>query len=244
MAGGLIAYIPAKERSRGIAGKNMVLLGGKPLVEHSIRFARDSGLFDAVFVSTEAPAIRDLAMLLGAQVLERPTGLAQDTTRVAEVLTNDIPLMQQRCGTFELIACLMPTSPLRRLTDLQTAIDLALQDPDAPSVVSLSKLPCGLDQVLALDNSSQRISSLFGMENLTSRSQRQLHRRVYYPNGAIILTRAAAFEQDPLFYVEGRTIGFTIDSISGLDIDDSDDLELAELILKGMSVGLVQDRVS
>ena len=235
MAGGLIAYIPAKGHSRGIPGKNMALLGGRPLVEHSISFARDSGLFDAIFVSTEAPAIRDVALASGVQVLERPDRLAQDTTRVTEVLANELPLIRHLCGRLELIACLMPTSPLRRLSDLQTAIALALQNPDAPSVVSLSTLPCGLGQVLSLDKSSQRITSSFGMENLTSRSQRQSHDEVYYPNGTIIVTRVAAFAENPHFYVEGRTIGFKIDPISGLDIDDLDTFRLAELLLKGMS---------
>jgi CMP-N-acetylneuraminic acid synthetase len=234
MAHGLVGYIPAKGRSRGIASKNMALLGGRPLVEHTIRFALECGLLDTVFVSTESPPIRALADACGADVIERPEHLASDSTRIAEVLANDIPVMEQRAGPFELIACLIPTSPLRRLRDLETGIALARDAPEAPGVVSLGTLPCGIQQVIALDDTSRRIGAVFGIDNLTGRSQRQSHDKLYYPNGSIVVVRKDAFRKSPSFYVENSTIGFPIDAVSGLDIDSPDDLQLAELILRGM----------
>jgi CMP-N-acetylneuraminic acid synthetase len=234
MATGVIGYIPAKGRSRGISSKNMVLLGGRPLVEYSIRLAVQSGLFDAVFVSTDSSSIRALARAAGAETIDRPTQLAGDATRVAEVLAHDIPVMAQRCGSFALIACLLPTSPLRRLHDLQTAISLAQKLPEAPTIVSLGELPCGIEQVVTLDESTRHIMAAFGIDNLTNRSQRQSHRKVYYPNGSIVIVRNELFLRDPRFYVENATVGFPIDAIGGIDIDSAEDLEIAELILRGM----------
>jgi len=231
---GLIAYLPAKGRSRGIPNKNLAPLGGKPLLEYTIRFALESRLFDAIFVSSDSEEVRALAAAAGVGALERPARLAQDSTRIAEALVCDLPEMERAHGPCELLACLLATSPLRRLQDLQSAVALARAHPDAPGVVSVSPLPCGVGQIVALEGSPQRIAPLSGIENLNALSQRQLHAPLYYPNGAIVVVRLEHFRRDPRFYVEGRTIGLPIDSVSAIDIDTPQDLELADLVMRSM----------
>lgn len=234
-AGGLIGYIPAKGHSRGIPNKNMAPLDGRPLLEYTLRFARNSKLFDAIFVSTDAADIKTVALQFGAQVIDRPPHLAQDTTRIADVLIYDIPIIEQRHGVAELLACMIPTSPLRQLDDMEKAVALARDNPDAPGVVSFGPLPGALEHATALDPKTQRIQPLYGNDKLTALSQRQSHAKLYYPNGAIVVLRIDQFKSDPRFYVEGRSIGLPVDPIGGLDIDTPDDLKLAQIIVRGLN---------
>jgi len=231
-----VAYIPAKGTSRGIPQKNIALIDGHPLLEYSIRTALQSLAFDAVFVSTESEQVSQIAISCGARVLARPLALAADRVRVAEVLMHDLDKIERATSPApELIACLLPTSPFRSAGDLHRALNLARENPEAPTVVSLGKLPCPIEQVVCLDEEQSRIEPHAKSYNLTARSQRQSYRQCYYPNGAICVARMGLFRTQPVFYVENRSIGMPMDSVRGFDIDSLDDLEHARLIARGLS---------
>ena len=107
-APGDLAVIPAKARSTRLPGKNQALLGGKTLVVRAVEVARESGLFDTVMVSTDDPAIAELANAAGAEVpFRRDAALTEDTVEVPEVARDALEWYQrngQRCFECEVNA--------------------------------------------------------------------------------------------------------------------------------------------
>ena len=74
------AFIFARGGSKGLPGKNIKQLAGKPLIHYSIETAKECPSIDEVFVSTDDTAIADIARQAGAIIIERPADLASDTS--------------------------------------------------------------------------------------------------------------------------------------------------------------------
>ena len=115
----VIAIIPARGGSKGIPGKNIKEINGKPLISWSIKSALKSKLIDEVYVSTENSAIKKYALECGAKVDDRPEYLASDTARTIEVLKDFVI----RYPEVKTLVVLQPTSPVRDLNLIDTCIN-------------------------------------------------------------------------------------------------------------------------
>jgi CMP-N,N'-diacetyllegionaminic acid synthase len=115
-----VAIIPARGGSKGIPGKNVRIVGGKPLVAHSIIAARTC--VDAVYVSTDDEAIADIARRYGAHVIERPANLANDTATSESALLHALDVLRSREIEPTTVVFLQATSPLRRPDDVAKAL--------------------------------------------------------------------------------------------------------------------------
>jgi CMP-N,N'-diacetyllegionaminic acid synthase len=115
-----IAIIPARGGSKGIPGKNVRMVGGKPLLAHSIIAAR--GVVDAVYVSTDDEAIANVARRYGADVIDRPAALANDTATSESALVHALDVLRGREIEPETVVFLQATSPLRRPNDVANAL--------------------------------------------------------------------------------------------------------------------------
>lgn len=104
----ILALVPARGGSKGIPGKNLRALHGKPLLAWSIEAARDSRLVDVVAVSTEDEEIARVAREHGAEVIERPAQLATDEADTLPVLQHALAARPA-----ETLVLLQPTSPIR-----------------------------------------------------------------------------------------------------------------------------------
>ena len=114
----ITAIIPARGGSKGLPGKNIKDINGKPLISWSIKSALESKLIDEVYVSTEDLFIKKCALKYGAKVDDRPEYLASDTTTTIEVLKDFI----LRYPKIETLVVLQPTSPVRDLDLIDTCI--------------------------------------------------------------------------------------------------------------------------
>lgn len=85
-----VALITARGGSKGLPGKNIALLNGKPLIVWTILAAQNAASVDAVYVSTEDAAIAEVSKQAGAQVIPRPAELAQDDTSSEPVIAHAI----------------------------------------------------------------------------------------------------------------------------------------------------------
>jgi CMP-N-acetylneuraminic acid synthetase len=103
------AIIPARGGSKGLPGKNIKHINGKPLISWSIKSALESKLIDEVYVSTEDLTIKKCALEYGAKVDDRPEYLASDTATTIEVLKDFI----LRHPEIDTLVVLQPTSPIR-----------------------------------------------------------------------------------------------------------------------------------
>ena len=120
----ILALIPARGGSKGIPRKNRALLGGKPLLAHTIEQARATPAIDRVVVSTDDGEIARCAERWGAEVVHRPADLASDTASSESALTHALDDLRDREGYEpDLVVFLQATSPLRREGDITDAID-------------------------------------------------------------------------------------------------------------------------
>jgi len=113
----ITAIIPARGGSKGLPRKNIRQIAGFPLIYWTIKAAQQSRLLDEVYVSTEDSEIASIARSCGAQVLNRPEHLAQDTTTTLEVLRDCLSHLS--CDT---VVVLQPTSPLRNSDTIDSCI--------------------------------------------------------------------------------------------------------------------------
>jgi CMP-N-acetylneuraminic acid synthetase len=120
-----IATICARGGSKGVPGKNIRPLLGKPLIVYTIEQARACALIDAVYVSTDSDAIAELAHAAGAIVpFRRPAALAEDTTPKLPVIEHLVKWVEVAHHPVHRIVDLDPTSPLREVSDIAACIEL------------------------------------------------------------------------------------------------------------------------
>lgn len=132
-----LCTICARGGSKGVPGKNIRPLAGLPLIAHSIRQARDSGLFAAIAVSSDATAILAAAAEAGADLMiERPAELASDTAGKLPAIRHCVAEAERRLDRrFDILVDLDATSPLRLPEDIRGAVAL-LEDSGAASVIT------------------------------------------------------------------------------------------------------------
>ena len=132
-----LAVICARGGSKGVKGKNLRELAGKPLIAHSIGQAKDSGLFDAVAVSSDSVAILEAARTWGADfTVTRPEELATDAAPKVPAIRHCAQTMETETGEqFDTIVDLDATAPLRNTDDIRGAVEL-LETSDAANVVT------------------------------------------------------------------------------------------------------------
>ncbi|MCL6434895.1 MAG: acylneuraminate cytidylyltransferase family protein [Leptolyngbyaceae cyanobacterium HOT.MB2.61] len=132
-----IAIIPARGGSKGVSGKNVRMLVGKPLIAHSILDCQESQLVDRIYVSTDDPKIAEVSLEYGAEIIHRPAELAGDTVSSESALIHALATIEATGTTPELVVFLQCTSPLRSGADIDRAITQLRQE-NADSLLSVS----------------------------------------------------------------------------------------------------------
>jgi CMP-N,N'-diacetyllegionaminic acid synthase len=117
-----IALIPARSGSKRLPNKNVKILGGHPLIAHTIRAAQDSGIFRGVFVSTDSPEYADIAEYYGAYSILRPAEFAADSSPDAEWVKHALDYVSD-WALVDYFAILRPTSPFRSGAAIKAAWD-------------------------------------------------------------------------------------------------------------------------
>ena len=117
-----LCVIPARAGSKRLAGKNIATVAGKPMLAWTIEAARQSGIFDAVYVSTEDDKIASIAHQFGAIVpYRRPAALAGDKVTNVAVALHLLDHLNGGDSQYDTIVCLQPTSPLRTAAHIRDA---------------------------------------------------------------------------------------------------------------------------
>lgn len=137
----VLAIVPARSGSKGIPGKNLRLLGGKPLLRYAAEAARASGVVDRIVLTTDSEEIAAAGRELGLDVpFLRPPELARDDTPMLPVIEHAVSAVEAGGWVPELVLILQPTAPLRTGSHLARAIEL-LRASGATSVVSVVPIP-------------------------------------------------------------------------------------------------------
>ncbi len=224
-----IAIIPARGGSKRLPGKNMMLIGGKPLIGWTIEAAIQSGVFSRVVVSTDSWEIAVMAAQFGAEVpFMRPPELALDDTPSIEVLIHAAnELMSGKETHYSHLACLQPTSPLRTAENIREAIKL-LEEKQADAIISVCKsehspLWCNtLADSLSLDG--------FIPESIQKTPSQQLP-AYYRLNGALYICNISRMIAERTLFLKTVAFAYIMSRKDSIDIDDQVDFDLAAIYL-------------
>lgn len=227
----VLGVITARGGSKGLPGKNLKLLAGKPLIAYSIETARLSAAFDRVILSTDDQAIADTARALGCEVpFMRPADLARDDTPHLPVMEHAVKWLRDRESyDCDAVMILQPTSPLRTAGDIRAAIDL-LDATGADSVVSVSAMPSHCHPMRTLRVDGRGFATLYttGQPVRHRPLRRQDMPAAWTINEAIYLFRTRVlFEAEPSLYGD-RTAAYVMPAERGIAIDDPADWVAAE----------------
>ena len=226
-----LGVIAARGGSKGFPRKNLRLLDGRPLIEHTIMAARRSHCLDDFLVSTDDPAIADAARAAGAKVpFMRPPELATDEVSIWPTLRHAAEQWERASGSVaDAVVLLQPTSPLRLPEDIDGCVARfwELQANICVTVVRAHDSPY-FNLVEPVPGSAffHACSPL-----MLDHSRRQEVPPVYALNGAVYVVRRSVLpELENQFRVEHFAV-YEMPRVRSLDIDGPEDLELAEWVL-------------
>ncbi|WP_291102542.1 MULTISPECIES: cytidylyltransferase domain-containing protein [unclassified Flavobacterium] len=228
-----IAIIPARGGSKRLPNKNILLLGGIPLIAHSILYAKkNSAIIDEIYVSTDDEAIKNIALQYGAKVVDRPESLSGDFEPTVSALQHVVESLD-----FEVVnvILLQPTNPLRPQNLLKEAFEI-YQKGNYDSLFTVSKN----HQKLGKIEHNKFIP--FNYE-IGQRSQ-DLH-PLYFENGLLYISKAklilpldlACPERSRRARGDSKIISenaypYEVDSVfTNVDIDTQEDLDYAEYLI-------------
>ncbi|CAJ0809873.1 CMP-N,N'-diacetyllegionaminic acid synthase [Ralstonia wenshanensis] len=225
-----IGSICARGGSKGVKGKNIRPLLGKPLLAYSIEQARQSRLFDAIAVSSDSEHILETARQYGADILvQRPDELATDTAAKLPVIRHCVAESERISGyAFDVCVDLDATSPLRSVDDIRQAVAL-LESTSAGNVITA--MPARRSPYFNLVELSEE-----GIPRLSKVLERPVVRRQDAPacfdmNASIyVWTRAALFSERGLFNPDTRL--YVMPEERSIDIDSENDFAFVEVLMQ------------
>lgn len=220
----ILALIPARGGSKGIPGKNIKELAGKPLIAHTIEAAKECPYISKVVVSTDSQEIADVAQEYGAHVpCLRPEKLASDTAKTMDAVLHMIEVLKEQGEQYDYLVLLQPTSPLRDNKDIEGAIKLALESgKDVVAISAVSDHPILIREC----DSTGKLTSLL-KENSTVR--RQDMPEYYRVNGSIYINRLDRLTESTSF--NDNPVGYIMPTEKSVDIDELVDFAIAEFYL-------------
>jgi CMP-N,N'-diacetyllegionaminic acid synthase len=223
----ILGIIPARGGSKGVIRKNIRLVADKPLIHWSIAEAKQSKLLSHYYVTTDDDEIAEVATSCGAQVIDRPSELAQDKTPM-------IPVLQHLCQeaellngiTYDYILLMQPTAPMRTSTDIDKAIELFHSTNNAHSLVSVYQVDdCHPSRMYRVNNDK--------LEKIYSEPQGSLRQDlepIFHRNGAIYLCDRELLMFDGRLTCESP-IPFIMPKTRSANIDDEQDLAIADFLM-------------
>lgn len=224
----ILAVVPARGGSKRLPGKNIKLLGGRPLIAWTIEAALLSGATCAVVVSTDDPQIGAVAQTFGASVPGmRPAHLATDTATSVDVVLHALDEYESAHGPVDGVMLLQPTSPFRSAQSICQAVALFQADTSRP-VVSVCAASTHPAWCFRLEGDS--MEPFLGWEHLTKRSQ-DLEPACTL-SGSIYLIAPDVLREHKRFVFPGTVPMLVADSVESLDIDTPEDWSAALLALE------------
>lgn len=218
--------IPARGGSKGLPGKNIKELCGKPLIAYSIDVAREFVDDKHICVSTDSEEIKNVVELYGLSVqFLRPDYLATDIATTNDVLVHAVNFFKEQGVEYKKLVLLQPTSPLRTKEDITGALGLYRDDIDMVVSVVKSHAPA----VLCSENECGFVDLVYN-KNAAGRQQLQ---DMYEFNGAVYVINVQALLNKGLSKFTKR-VKYVMSKEHSVDIDDIYDFKLVEIILKGI----------
>lgn len=224
----ILALIPARAGSKRLPGKNIKILLGKPLIAWIIECAKKSRYIDKIVVSTDCKKIANIAMQYGAQIpFMRPAKLAVDKAKSIDVVTHAVNWLKINGNSYDILILLQPTSPLRRVEDINRSIELLFEH-NAKSIVSVCKcehFPVGVNTLPQDLCMKDFMMTEWRGKNKYSSSQ------FYRLNGAIYAAFCDYIIDKNCFFGD-NTYAYIMPEECSVDIDREIDFKFVEFLVK------------
>ncbi len=224
----VLGVIPARGGSRAVPRKNLRLVGGRPLIAHTIQAARQSAALAQFVTTTDDQEIARVAAAAGSPVVERPAELAGDETPMVPVIQHALAAVEPAEGVFDAVVVLQPTAPLRVSADIDAAVRL-LEQTGADSVLSVYAVEdCHPSRMYRLVQ-----ERLVPYATEPAARLRQDLEPVYHRNGAIYVCRRVLLAQGILIGQDCRA--YVMPRERSINIDEEFDLMLADAALSRLA---------
>ena len=223
----MLAVIPARGGSKGVPGKNIKDLNGKPLIAYTIEAAVSSGIFERTIVSTDSREIADVAVSYGAEVpFLRPADISGDLVSSDDVILHALAYFEQHGALYKEVCKLQPTSPMRNGKHLQEAYRLFCER-RADFLVSVCE--CEHSPLWA-----GTIGDDLSLDDFISEEAKRACRQdlpIYYRlNGAIYMGKVEQFCVNQSFLGK-NSVAYIMSQEDSVDIDSQLDFELAKIMM-------------
>ncbi|MBC3932351.1 acylneuraminate cytidylyltransferase family protein [Undibacterium curvum] len=219
----VLALIPARGGSKGIPGKNIVDLAGKPLISWTIEAAKACPRIDTIVLSSDDPTIAEVAARFGCTVpFTRPQELATDESSSMDVVYHAL----EQLPDFDVVVLLQPTSPLRTAADIEACLNLMQS---APAVVSVR--PSEDHPYLTFEINDEGTLAPYAKPSADQSLRRQDLPGAWCLNGAIYAADTKWLREQRSFISPG-TVAYQMPSERSIDIDTPADLRLAGQLLQ------------
>lgn len=214
-----IAIIPARGGSKRLPQKNILPLGGLPLLVHSIRYAlANSEIIDAVYVSTDDVVIKQTAMANGAQVIDRPKDISGDFEPTVSALKHVLESIEDEV---ENVVLLQPTNPLRPENLVKEAFERYAKG-NHNSLFTVTRNHQKFGKII--DNTFQPYNYQLGQRS-------QDLEPLFFENGLLYITKASLILKEII--ISENAFPFEVNHIfATVDIDTLEDFEYAEYLFQ------------
>lgn len=226
----IIAVVPARGGSKGLPGKNIKNMNGKPLICWTLNKAKKSKYIDKIYVSTDSEEIANVCKQAGVIVPElRPKELAEDSSSTVDVLLYTLKHLESNGETYDYLLLLEPTSPLRKDNDIDDMIVKGVENPDADGVISVGKVQLEHPSIV------KRITDEGFIIPYTSSNvfyyQRQMEDEALFPYGVGYLVNVKRFIETRMIYMD-KMLPYFIERWQNYEIDDKYDFECISTIMR------------
>lgn len=226
----IVGIVPARGGSKGVPRKNIVQVGGRPLIAWTIEAAVEADCFSRVIVTTDCEETAEIALQWGAEVpFLRPSELAQDQTSGVDPIIHCLDWMEghEKCIP-DAVMLLQPTSPLRTSGDILNAIKV-FQSKRGDSVIACREVrdhPYWTKRIMSDGRAEDFIPD--GLKAFPTRQQLP---PLYMVNGAIYVFRREVVLKNRSFYGE-KNYAYIMPAERSWDIDSPSDLKICEFLLE------------
>lgn len=231
-----IAIIPARSGSKRVLDKNIIELNDKPMIAYTIEAALNSGVFDEVIVSTDCEKYAEISRKYGASVPFLRDDCNDDYSSVEQVMLYVLNTLESKFGhTYDNFALLQPSCPLRNDDVIKNVYENFLQT-DSPTLLTCFQF--GFMNPWWAFKLQNGEADFILKGRIDSRSQD--NEQLYCPSGAVGFAKVKNYKKEPTFYGNGHKF-FPIDWKYAVDIDNYEDIEIAQAVMSMLENKFIKD---
>lgn len=220
-----LCLIPARKNSKGIKNKNFKIFNKKPLIYWTIKIAKQCKYINRIIVSTDSKKISTYSKKLKVEVpFIRPKNISKDNTEMIDVVKHLIKFTEKEKYNFDALIILQPTSPLRKISDLNRACKI-FSKKNWDSLISIIPIPHQFNNNLVLNNRGHFLKLKKKFISLRN----NISEKYTSDGGYLFITKKDKLKK---YIIGGKIYGYKINPKHSIDINNKYEFDIAEILMK------------